>query len=84
MSEGKILFKVDGRPVYYGNVLYHPDKNKTGGRVTAEYEAEGDYVTVRSYNQAVPTVKIEELCWNEQAMPERYCPTCGQKEKETK
>ena len=78
MSEGKKLFIVDGRPVYYGNILFHPDKNKTGGRVTAHFEAEGDYVTVVSDNGAVPTVMIDELCWNENAIPERYCSMCGQ------
>jgi len=83
MSEGKILFTVDGRPVYYGNILFHPDKSRTGGRVKAIFEPEGDSVTVQSDNGAVPTVWIDELCWNEDAIPERYCPLCG-KEKESK
>jgi len=81
MSEGKILFKVNGRPVYYGNILFHPDKHRTGDRVTAHFEAEGDCVTVVSDNGAVPTVMIDELCWNENVISERYCPMCG-KEKE--
>jgi len=72
------LFKVDGRPVYYGNILFHPNQWKTGGRVTAEYKAEGDFVTVRSNNGAVPIVRVDELCWNEQAIPDRYCSMCGQ------
>ena len=51
MSEGKILFKVDGRPVYYGNILYHSDLPRTGGKVTAIFDAEGaDCVTVGSVN----------------------------------
>ena len=83
MSENKELFKVDGRPVYKGNILFHPDKSRTGGRVTAEFETDGGLVTVRSDNGAVPCVMVDELCWNEQAIPERYCPMCG-KEKETK
>ncbi len=79
MSEGKKLFEVDGRPVYYGNILFHPDKNRTGGRVTAIFDAEGgDCVTVGSLNGAVPTVEIDELSWNENAVPDRYCPMCGQ------
>jgi len=83
MSEGKILFSVDKRPVYYGNILFHPDKSRTGGKVTAHFEAKGGLVTVVSENGAVPTVEIDELCWNEEAISERYCPMCG-KEKETK
>ena len=63
-----VLFYVEGRPVYRGDILYHPDINRTGGRVSAEFPAEGDFVTVRTATNdnragAVPTVRIEDLSW---------------------
>ena len=72
------LFIVEGRPVFKGNVLFHPDRDRTGGRVTAEFDgggaSEGD-VTVRSDNGAVPTVRIGSLTW---AKPILKCRECGQ------
>ncbi len=58
-----VLFEVAGRPVVRGDVLFHRDLPRTGGRVTAEFEAEGDTVVVRSPNGAVPRVRVSELSW---------------------
>ena len=74
----KLLFYVEGRPVFKGNVLFHSDIERTGGRVTAEFdgdEASDGYVTVRSDNGAVPTVRIKSLTW---AKPILTCSKCGQ------
>ena len=57
------LFEVEGRPVARGDVLYHRDVNRTGGRVTAEFPADGEWVTVRSTNGAVPSVRVTDLSW---------------------
>lgn len=69
------LFAVEGRPVYRGNVLFHPDVRHTGGRVTAEFSSEGEEVRVRADNGAVPIVKILELSWS--VFPESVCRYCG-------
>jgi hypothetical protein len=55
--ENKPLFYVEGRPVFKGNILFHSDINKTGRRVTAEFDANGTKhpyaeVTVRTDNGA--------------------------------
>jgi hypothetical protein len=74
----KPLFYVEGRPVFRGNILFHPDGPKTGNRVTAEFDANGasqGYVTVRTDNGAVPDVRIENLTWTK---PILTCDKCGQ------
>lgn len=60
----KVLFEVAGRPVVRGDVLYHRDLPRTGGRVTAEFVAEGNWVTVRTQNGAVPKVRVSDLSWS--------------------
>lgn len=59
----EVLFEVEGRPVSRGAVLFHRDIPRTGGRVTAEFKPEGDFVVVRTLNGAVPSVRISELSW---------------------
>lgn len=60
----KVLFEVAGRSVVRGDVLFHRDIQRTGGRVTAEFEAQGEFVTVRSNpSGAVPTVRVSDLSW---------------------
>jgi hypothetical protein len=65
----KILFEVEGKPVRRGDKLHtHPSMFWSAGAiVTAEFEAEGDTVTVRSDNGAVPTVMISKLSWGPHA-----------------
>lgn len=67
----------DGEPVYYKDVLWHPDKLRVGWYCIAEFEPIGEYVTVRSDNGAVPTVLISEL---RKEPPEEHkrCSKCGQ------
>lgn len=74
----KPLFYAEGRPVFKGNILFHRDIPRTGGRITAEFDADGascGHVTVRSDNGAVPEVRIESLTW---AKPILECSKCGQ------
>jgi len=73
----KPLFKLlDGTKIYYGDVLWHPDKQR-GWFCRAEFESEGDVVTVRSPNGAVPTVYISELRKKPPPEPKR-CEMCNQ------
>lgn len=63
-KEKRFLFDLeDGTPVYHGDTLYpHPRYFKKAGKfVTAEFKADGDEVTVRSQNGAVPTLPINML-----------------------
>lgn len=59
------LFYCDDRPVYEGDRLHvSPGYQwKAGAIVIAEFKANGDEVTMRSLNGAVPTVPIAELSW---------------------
>lgn len=74
----KPLFELsDGTEVFYGDVLWHPDLRRVGWCCRAEFEPEGDTVTVRSPNGAVPSVFISELRKTPPSPSER-CMTCGQ------
>lgn len=74
-----LLFELDsGTPVYYGDVLYHPDRRRVGWYCKAEFmpNDDGDTVTVRAEASAVPTVLISELL--EEPPIDRRCHACGQ------
>jgi hypothetical protein len=74
------LFQLgDGTDVFYGDVLWHPDKRRVGWCCIANfYPHEGsDVVTVNSPNGAVPTVKIAELRRTPPNLAYRECPTCN-------
>jgi len=73
-----ILFKLkDGTPVYYGDILWHPDRRRVGWACRAEFSPQGKMVTVRALNGAVPHVAVSEL--RSEPPPERRrCRACGQ------
>jgi len=81
----KPLFKLsDGTDVFAGDVLWHPDLERVGWCCIAEFEPEGETVTVRSPNGAVPTVNISELRKKPPILPINKgmvfeCPDCGYK-----
>jgi hypothetical protein len=79
MSNWKtLLFHLhDGTPVFKGDILYHPDKRRVGWYCVAEFEPNGEYVTVRSPEGAVPTILISELRKEPPPEPIR-CTQCGQ------
>ena len=68
---------LDGTKVYKGDVLYHPDRRKVGWCCFAKFKPNGDMVTVRSDNGAVPTVRISELLKEPREL--KWCRTCGQR-----
>jgi len=61
MSE--VLFELRGEPVRRGDLLYLSPEyyRRAGAIVTAEFAPEGDMVTVRSANGAVPSVPVSSL-----------------------
>lgn len=73
------LFRLsDGTPVYYGDILWHPNRTGVGWYCVAEFKPKGDdLVTVRSPNGAVPTVRLSELM-AEPPKPRPRCRICGQ------
>jgi hypothetical protein len=77
----KFLFTLDsGTPVFYGDVLWHPDRKRVGWYCYAEFEPKelgSPFVTVRSDNGAVPEVYISELRKEPPPEPKR-CSKCGQ------
>ncbi len=69
---------INGTNVYYGDVLWHPDNRRVGWCCLAKFLPESElYVTVRSPNGAVPTVRISELRKEPPVIPKR-CKCCGQ------
>jgi hypothetical protein len=72
-----LFFLIDNTPVYEGDVLYHPDSINVGWYCVAEFAPDDEYVTVRSPNGAVPTVRIDDLRKQPPAPPAR-CSKCGQ------
>jgi hypothetical protein len=70
---------VDGTPVYFGDVLWHPDRRCVGWYCVANFALDGDgedSVTVNSPNGAVPTVLIEDLRRVPPVYEQVTCPTC--------
>ena len=63
------LFHCEGRPVFKGDKLHVAPRfqSKAGSIVTAEFKAygvlDGEEVTVRTDNGAVPTVPVSALSW---------------------
>ena len=74
MDRELLFYLDDGRAVYRGDILYHPDM----WYCTAEFVTTNvRTVTVRAPNGAVPTVNISDLCRN--PPPERpRCSKCNQ------
>ncbi len=78
-KEKEQLFTLDdGTPVFYGDILYHPDRRRVGWYCIAQFrQKEGlDTVTVCCDNGAVPTVLISEL--KTESPIEKRCSQCGQ------
>lgn len=72
------LFQLeDGTEVFYGDVLWHPDKGRVGWCCKAEFRARNERVTVRSPNGAVPNVAVADLR-KEPPRPPPRCSECGQ------
>ena len=61
VKQEKPLFHIEGKPVFKGELLFHSDFDLTGGMVTAAFPPEGNQVTVRTQNGAVPTVRLDDL-----------------------
>ena len=60
------LYEVEGRPVFYGDVLHLPPRlfNRAGPSVRAYLADDGSgEATMRSDSGAVPTVRICDLSW---------------------
>ena len=53
----------DGSPVFFGDVLWHPDRRRVGWCCIARFTPDnnGQTVTVNSPNGAVPNVEIKDL-----------------------
>lgn len=71
-----IFYLLDGTPVKYGDVLWHPDRCRAGWCCIAEFEPDtidAKMVTVRAEgpNGAVPTVLISELCKEPPVLPKK-------------
>jgi len=62
-DDSPILFYLHtGEAIYHGDKLWHPDPRMTLGLpLTAEFSGEGDTVTVRHPNGAVPHLRISDL-----------------------
>jgi hypothetical protein len=73
----ELFYLLDGTPVFKGEILYHPDPVKVGWYCKAEFEVrESGYVTVRSPNGAVPTVRIADL--RKEPPQAKRCSKCCQ------
>jgi len=78
MKEPGYLFNLsDGTRIFRGDILSHPDHRNVGWYCTAEFKPKGDFVTVRSPNGAVPTVKISTL--KREPPHLKWCKLCGQR-----
>ena len=77
MKQYPLFHLVTGEPVFYGDILWHPDRYKVGWCCKAEFEPKNGYVTVRALNGAVPKVKVSELRKEPPEEPKR-CDKCGQ------
>jgi len=73
-----LFYLADGSPVYFRDVLWHPDRRRVGWCCIANFtvDANDETVTVNSPNGAVPNVFIKDL---RRESPEEIsitCPTC--------
>ena len=78
MPPPPLFHLVDKSPVFRGDILYHPDRDRVGWYCVAEFEPEagGEDVRVRTPNGAVPIVSIDQLQREPPVLAR--CSKCGQ------
>lgn len=65
-ADETILFYCENKPVRFGDVLYHHDVFRTGGKISAMRRPDGEMARVRAIpSGAVPFVNINDLTWEE-------------------
>ena len=69
----------DGTPVFFDDVLWHPDRRRVGWCCIARFTVDpnGETVTVNSPNGAVPKVRISELRREPPKPATIPCPVCN-------